>query len=232
MDDYDIAVNAKEKHGVADIGFRIPDNIYFLDIDGRPLDDSFVQILLERHDTYAETSPSGNGIHILGTCDNERLPLIKAEPNGRITVAREFYQENPNNHIELYFGHATNRYATFTGNAINDKELTDGTEACLITPDKDIRRKAKTNYSIARDGDREAFNIICNLRRQKNGKKFSKLYDHGDWQGCGYGSQSEADAGLCSMLAFRTGPDPVAIDRLFRESALYRPKWDREYSIA
>ena len=226
--DYDSAITAQEKHSAAGIGFKIPDNMYFLDIDGRPLDDSFVQLLLERHDTYAETSPSGNVIHILGICDNDRLPLIKDETKGRITVAREFYQKNPNNHIELYFGHATNRYATFTGNAINAKELTDGTTACLTTLDKDMRRKSKTNYSMIRDGDREAFDIICNLRKQKNGEKFSKLYDHGDWQGCGYGSQSEADAGLCSMLAFRTGPDPEAIDRLFRESALYRSKWDRD----
>ena len=112
--DYDSAIAAKEKHGVAGIGFKIPDNMYFLDIDGRPLEDSFIQLLLERHDTYAETSPSGNGIHILGICDNDRLPLIKDETKGRITLAREFYQKNPNNHIELYFGHATNRYASFS----------------------------------------------------------------------------------------------------------------------
>lgn len=107
--------------------------MYFLDIDGRPLDDSFVQLLLERHDTYAETSPSGNGIHILGICDNDRLPFIRDENKSKITIAREFYHKNPNNHIELYFGHATNRYATFTGNALNDKELTDGTKASFTT---------------------------------------------------------------------------------------------------
>ena len=226
--DYNTAIRSKENLSAAGIGFKVPDNMYFLDIDGRPLDDSFVQLLLERHDSYAETSPSGNGIHILGICDNDRLPFIRDEVKDRISVAREFYQKNPNNHIELYFGHATNRYATFTGNALNDKELTDGTVACLTTLDKDMRRKPKSNYSESRDGNREDFDIICNLRKQKNSEKFSKLYDHGDWQGCGYGSQSEADAGLCSMIAFRTGPDPEAIDRLFRGSALYRPKWDRD----
>ena len=225
--DYKDALFAKEKYNASGIGFVVPDDMYFLDIDGRPLDDSFVQLLLERHDTYAEISPSGNGIHILGTCDNDSLPFIWDEAKGRVSVAREFYQKNPNNHIELYFGHATNRCASFTGNAINDKDLTDGTAACLTTLDKDMRRKPKINYSESRDGDREDFDIICSLRKQKNGEKFSKLYDHGDWSGCGYGSQSEADAGLCSMIAFRTGPDPEAIDRLFRGSALYRPKWDR-----
>jgi P4 family phage/plasmid primase-like protien len=91
-----------------------------------------------------------------------------------------------------------------------------------------MRRKPKVNYSESRDGDREDFDIVCNLRKQKNGGKFKKLYDEGNWQECGYGSQSEADAGLCSMIAFRTGDNPDAIDRIFRGSALYRAKWDRD----
>ncbi len=39
--------------------------------------------------------------------------------------------------------------------------------------------------------------------------------------------QSEADLGLCGLLAFYTWDD-AQIDRLFRQSDLYRPKWDRE----
>src|SRR5439155_15578492 len=44
-----------------------------------------------------------------------------------------------------------------------------------------------------------------------------------------YGSQSEAELALCSMLTFWTGPDPERIDRLFRRSALYREKWDEPH---
>ena len=69
------------------------------------------------------------------------------------------------------------------------------------------------------------FDIVCNLRKQKNGEKFRKLYDEGDFSD--YGSQSEADAALCAIIAFRTGPDPDAIDAVFRDSALYRDKWER-----
>ena len=173
--DYNDALFAKEKYNTSWIGFVVPDDMYFLDIDGRPLDDSFVQLLLERHDTYAEMSPSGNGIHILGSCDNDSLPFIWDEAKGRVSVAREFYQKNPNNHIELYFGHATNRCASFIGNAINGKDLTDGTAARLTTLDKDMRRKPKINYSESWDGDKEDFDIICSLRKQKNGEKFSKI---------------------------------------------------------
>jgi site-specific DNA recombinase len=30
------------------------------------------------------------------------------------------------------------------------------------------------------------------------------------------------------LIAFRTGPDPEAIDSIFRSSALYRDKWERD----
>ena len=100
--DYKTAVRAKKEHNASGISFKVPDNMYFLDIDGRPLDDSFVQLLLERHDTYAEISPSGNGIHILGTCNNDRLPFVMNEEKGKVTVAREFYQTRHKQVRKLY----------------------------------------------------------------------------------------------------------------------------------
>ena len=43
----------------------------------------------------------------------------------------------------------------------------------------------------------------------------------------GYGSDpSRADLALCSRLARHTG-DAAQVDRLFRRSGLYRPKWER-----
>ena len=226
--DFQEASRAKEKYMASGIGFVIPKGMYFFDIDGRPIDDPFVSMMLERFASYAEKSPSGNGIHVLGNCNDGALPFVYDAKKNRYTVSQEFYQKNPNNHIELYFGYATNRYATFTGDVINNLDLTDGTQASLITLDKDMRRKPKVNYSESRDGDRDEFDIVCYLRKQKNGEKFKRLYDDGDWSSCGYGSQSEADAGLCGMIAFRTGPNPDAIDSIFRTSALYRPKWERD----
>ena len=46
-----------------------------------------------------------------------------------------------------------------------------------------------------------------------------------------YPSQSEADQALCNKLSFWAAKDFAAIDALFRESGLYRAKWDRpDYS--
>lgn len=77
-----------------------------------------------------------------------------------------------------------------------------------------MRKKPKAKYSAKRDGGRAVFDIVCDLRKQKNGDKFIRLYDKGDFSE--YGSQSEADAALCALIAFRTGADPDAIDEVFR----------------
>ena len=57
---------------------------------------------------------------------------------------------------------------------------------------------------------------------------FMILYAEPDgWQRL-YISHSEADMRLCGILAFWCNRDPVAIDRIFRSSVLYRPKWDEK----
>ena len=227
---YEEALQAAERNGYDGIGFVIPEGYFFLDIDHRGVDDPYVQMLLERFSSYAELSVSGNGIHIYGRCDLSRIPTFVGK-DGRLKLSREFYMKNPNE-VELYIGGLTNRYAVFTGNAVNNVPLRDCTQALLTTLDKDMRRKPKVGYSENRDGDREDFDILCDLRRAKNGVKFSALYDDGDMSGYlkpdGTADHSRADCALCAMIAFRTGPDADTIDRLFRGSALYREKWERE----
>ena len=68
--------------------------------------------------------------------------------------------------------------------------------------------------------------ILSDLRKQKNAKKFISLFDEGEIPV--RKTQSEADVALCAIIAFRAGPNPELIDSIFRQSALYRPKWDRE----
>jgi primase-polymerase (primpol)-like protein len=52
-----------------------------------------------------------------------------------------------------------------------------------------------------------------------NGDKFRRL-----WEGdiSDYPSHSEADLALCYLLAFWTGGDTIKMDKLFRQSGLYR----------
>ena len=222
---YGYAVAAVEQNHAAGVGFKVPEGYFFLDIDHKELTDPLVQTLLTRFDSYTERSVSGGGIHIYGKCDFTKLPTY-VDKESKTKLDKQYYQKNPSNELELYVGGITNRFAAFTGNIIEDKPLRECTAAVLTTLDKNMRRKEKVKYSEKRDGDRTDFDIVCNLRKQKNGEKFKKLYDDGDISE--YGSQSEADAALCALIAFRTGPDPAAIDEVFRSSALYRDKWERD----
>ena len=220
------AVKAVKEHGYDGVGFKIPEGYFFLDIDHRDLSDPYVQLLFERFDSYTEYSISGGGIHIYGKCDASLLPTY-TDKDGKLRLDKAYYTKNPNNDTELYSGALTNRFAVYTGDVIRDVPLRDCTDALLLTLDKDMRRKPKQKYSEKRDGgDKALFDIVCNLRKQKNEEKFSRLYDDGDYSD--YGSQSEADCALCAMIAFRTGPDPEMINNVFRSSALMRDKWNRD----
>lgn len=65
--------------------------------------------------------------------------------------------------------------------------------------------------------------IISRARAARNGELFDALWS-GKWQ-TRYGSQSEADLALCSLLAFWCDADTARVDHLFRQSGLFRPKW-------
>ena len=230
--DYYAAVQAKERFQAAGVGFKIPDGYFFLDVDHRELDDPLVQKLLTRFDSYAERSVSGGGIHIYGRCDTSRIPTV-TDADGKVKLDKTYYMKNPHNGVELYYGGITNRFAVFTGDIIWKKPLRDCTSALLATLEEDMRRdtaaSAPIPVSVLPTDDFEAklFDLVCDLRRQRNGDKFSKLFDEGDISD--YGSHSEADAALCAMVAFRVGPEhPELIDTVMRASALYREKWERE----
>ena len=225
---YDEAVKAMQERGYDAVGFSVPEDMGFLDMDHMNETDPFVQIRLDRFNSYTERSVSGNGIHIYFKMDPGKIPTY--EKDGKRKLDKAYYQKNPKNHIEMYFGAITNRFSVFTGNAIRNVPISDCTDAALLTLESDMRKKPITR-SESSDTDyvdiaSDDFDIICNLRKQKNGEKFKKLYDDGDFSD--YGSQSEADCALCAIIAFRTGPDHDAIDSIFRGSALYREKWERD----
>jgi putative DNA primase/helicase len=80
--------------------------------------------------------------------------------------------------------------------------------------------------------------LLAKAMSAGNGPKFTLLFS-GDWKmvrnkngSQRYYSPSEADQALCEMLAYWTGNDASRIDRLFRQSKLYRDeKWDRKARI-
>ena len=233
---YAEAQQACEERAFDGVGFVIPEGYYFIDIDSRGIDDPFVQTILTRHDSYAEFSFSGSGIHQYGKCDLEQIPCDLNASTQKWSLSREYYTKNPHNGMELYIGGLTNRFAVYTGKVAVGKPLKDCTDAILATLECDMRRKqpkqakpsAKKN--VDKSEDEKILGIIEALRRQKNGEKFSRLFDEGDISG--YGSESEADMALCNMIAFRAGPNPELIRKIINKSALADKKWERDdYSL-
>ena len=137
---YDEAYAALQKSGASGMGFKVPEDMYFLDIDHKEMTDPLLQKLLDRHNSYTEFCPSRQGIHILGICDAGKLPIIYDGKKQRNVLSNEFYQKNSKIGVELYIGSITNRFATFTGNVINNLPLTEGTDAVLATLDEDMHR--------------------------------------------------------------------------------------------
>lgn len=159
-------------------------------------------------DSYHEVSPGGKGLKfwIRGI-----LPTVRS---GR---------KNSTLGVEAY---RCRRFFTVTGSVVNDqaKPILDRNEALLIwygqkfPPDTDI-----DTYDFEEiECSDSAEEIIAKATAVD--RRFAALFD-GDWSECK--SPSEADFALCSRVARLTGPDPNRIDEVFRESELYREKWER-----
>jgi len=71
----------------------------------------------------------------------------------------------------------------------------------------------------------EDHELLKKARAAGTGGEFSRLYDGGEIL-TGDGTHSDGDIALCGMLAYWTGCNPEQMDRLFRGSALMRPKWN------
>ena len=91
------------------------------------------------------------------------------------------------------------------------------------TTDKNVMVPAETASDVSKLQVNE---IIQQIRSSRQKEKFERLFD-GDIQG--YASASEADLALCSILSFWAKKNPGLIDSIFRQTGLFRPKWDEKH---
>lgn len=160
--------------------------------------------------SYLEISQSGEGIHII-SC-GEIPDSFKNSAEG----------------VEMY---SQARFCAMTGNVIGDFDDVYGEdkEALNEIYHTFYKKRPEKEYPAlpAYTPTLDDLQVIAKASHSKNGRKFSDLYEAGRWSDY-FASQSEADLCLCSMLAFWCNRDPEMVDRLFRSSALYRAKWDRD----
>ncbi len=157
-------------------------------------------------DTYAEVSVSGTGVKAIAYGEK---PGTRCRRNG---LEVEIYSE------KRLFALTGERLAA-APMQINDCQdavnhiyrATFGATAPAPT--------ATPPAFVTTDDDRAVLDWLTTYNR-----KFPPLWD-GNTSAYN-GDQSAADQALCNMLAFRTG-DENRVDSLFRQSGLYREKWER-----
>ena len=218
---YEQAKNAVSKYHIEGVGimFAKENGIVGVDIDHcydpeSKLFNDTATAILERCKTYTEFSPSGKGLHLYF--------LAEDKPAGG--------SRNADTGVEMY---SRARFFTLTENQVEgtpDEIRQDEGELqwildAFIEKQKKQPKKEKTYSRTYQFADDE---ILSRAKASSNGQKFSDLIE-GRWQSH-YGSQSEADLALCTMLAFWTGRNREQIDRIFRSSTLMRPKWDERHS--
>jgi|GEM_PF-1637026 len=193
------------------------DPVVVIDIDacrdpGTGVIDPKATALLERFPTaYVEISASGTGLHVIGTMTRP-LPV-----HGRRA-----------GHLEIYWA---SRYILMTGHVLPGHEhLGDVTEAVhdlyLETfPPASARQPQSARTAPLPGATLEDDDLLARARSARDGGTFAALFDRGD-TGDYDGDDSRADLALCNRLAFWFGRDPERVDRVFRRSALMRPKWD------
>lgn len=210
------AMRAQTKYLFTGVGFVFTEagGIVGVDIDHcRNEDGTFTeaaQAILDKYPSYTEISPSGAGLHIF------YRGVMPGKGN-----------KNSATGVEMY---ASARYFTMTGNRLEGtpEAIADGAQALPWIHENYIARKQARKRKAKKATRRVVLTneqVLEKARAAQNAEDFTALWE-GRWQEK-FASQSEADLALCCALAFWTGRDREQMDRLFRQSALFREKWDK-----
>lgn len=216
--DFKTAVESIQKFNCDGIGFYFKPPYFGIDIDdvrteierylNNDHDDNIVSEFVDLMGSYAEISPSGNGIHIIAKGE---LP-----PGGR-----------RKGNIEMY---SSGRFFTMTGNAIGGYvHIADDSDYGKVKylHNKYIAANEPMRVSDVPESEGNGLSeedIIRIASNSKNGIRF-RLFMNGGWEQF-YDSWSEADMAFANDLAFWTNRDYHKMDSIFRKSSLYREKWD------
>ncbi|WP_317317192.1 phage/plasmid primase, P4 family [Amedibacillus dolichus] len=216
--DYDTAVAVMDNYD--GIGIRVDGKIIAIDLDhcieNENLKSWASEIVFRFRNTYIEKSPSGTGLRII---------LFVADG---YTYDKDTYYIKKGD-IEVYVSGATNRFVTITGDAYFKNEIVENMDALKWLLEKHMKRK-NPKKSMKQIEERESYltddSVVSKAMSSKQAEKFHKLWN-GDISD--YPSNSEADLALVSILAFYCNGNRKQVDRLYRQSALARSKWDETH---
>ncbi len=235
----DTTLNALTTGNYKGLGFVLTRNdpICGTDIDGcrdqetgeiTPLAQEVVALL----SSYTEISPSGTGLHILTLA---RLPgqgmktAIELYDQGRFfTITTDHLPGTPSI-IAARQAEIASLYLTYAA-----VQLPKGVESTRGGAGVARRRGSPSigkTPDTGRPSTRSDEEVLERAMHAKNREQFVELWE-GRWQdNTRYTSQGKPDASkadwqLVKYLLYWTNGNPQQTDRLFRRSALMRPKWD------
>lgn len=236
--------------GIHGLGFILRDDLIGVDLDGCRDAQSgeiaeWATKIINLLDSYTEISPSGTGIRIFCTgqpryrgSDRRKGDIEIYDCNSpRYLTVTGWHLDGTPTTIEKRQGELEKLYfQVFPANDFQDeyqlisdehrirRNLSRGELALAVIP-SERRRQCRKRLVPQSAPPTTMEEIVARATAAKNGDKFTKLWG-GDWSD--YPSQSEADLALAAMLAFYIGPNEELLDEMFRQSGLYRDKWDRD----
>jgi hypothetical protein len=180
--------------------------------------------------SYTEITPSGTGVRVF---------VVGKKPDGKfkfhLALSAGFGEKVQ---IEVY-DHA--RYFTMTGNRLGDatvaeRGVTEPYKLCYEIMHEHPTEKVQKDATNTLDDSssvqikRSGMVVTTKLALLMHGEIVNRSPFTVNTQGNSieYPSQSEADMALVTLLAIKHNGDADLIDADFRESSLYRAKWERE----
>ncbi len=196
---FEDAMRAYESGAFSGLGFVLTedDPYLFIDLDDTKGDQAAFerqQRIFSEIPSYAERSPSGNGLHIIGKAS---LPRGRKRAN-----------------IEVY---TSLRFMTMTGDVYRDAPIIECQEAATLLWHQLGGPATIHQYGGNAEQREDDATVIGRALSALNGDKFKSLYE-GQWEDL-YASQSEADFALVDIVAFYT-QNREQIARIFRASGL------------
>ena len=220
--DMEMALKAVENY--SGVGINISGKVGCIDVDGcvredGSLTDTTLAVMALFPDAWVEYSPSGTGLHVYF--------LI---PEGYVYDKEEYYINCNKYGLEMYIAGETSHFLTITGNVFRTGGMTVTGENLDSFKNTYMKRPAleRAEIQVPEGGsilsDEE---VMVKCYRSQGGGTFARYYD-GDWTKPGdpNWSHSQADLSVCRRLAFFCRGNMEQMDRLFRNSGLYREKWD------
>jgi len=204
--DFDDVWSAYQSGGFSGLGFCLAgDGLVFVDYDstGDRLESSDLHDFEVRG--WTERSPSGNGLH---TVVIARKPVVECRFKPQNSKIKE---------IEVY---DRDRYFTVTGHTVGEcdelwENQVDIDRLCRNFPERPQSPCVVTESTIPDE------QIWEKMMSSSQARKILRL-----WLGEGVTDHSAADLALMNYLAYWTGNDLLAMERLFGMSALgQREKW-------